>query len=69
MGFHRIITYTLDSESGASLRATGWTLAKTGIRSYWESHQVSGRTVKAREHYAQRKQRWELQLVLDEVVG
>ncbi len=28
MGFHKIITYTLESEAGASLRAVGWTLAK-----------------------------------------
>lgn len=64
MGFHRIITYTLDSESGASLRAVGWKLAKEGIKSYWASHQVPGRTVKAREHYAQTKRRWERQLDL-----
>ncbi len=24
MGYNRIITYTLDSENGASLRASGW---------------------------------------------
>ena len=58
MGFRRLITYTLESESGASLRAAGWKLEKKGIRSWWQSHQVSGRTVKAREHYAERKQRW-----------
>lgn len=27
MGYRKIITYTLDTESGASLRATGWTNA------------------------------------------
>jgi hypothetical protein len=58
MGFQRMITYTLDSESGASLRAGGWRLEKTGIKSWWQSHQVSGRTVKAREHYSASKQRW-----------
>ena len=62
MGFHRIITYTLDSESGASLRAVGWTQEKTGIKSWWQSHQVPGRTVKAREHYDQRKTRWAMPL-------
>jgi hypothetical protein len=25
MGYHRVITYTLDEESGTSLRAVGWT--------------------------------------------
>lgn len=58
MGFQRMITYTLESESGASLRAAGWRLEKTGIKSYWQSHQVAGRTVKAREHYSMTKQRW-----------
>ena len=58
MGFERIITYTLDDESGASLRASGWKLEKTGIKSWWHSHQVPGRTVKAREHYARTKSRW-----------
>ena len=27
MGYHKIVTYTLDTESGASLRAAGWTNA------------------------------------------
>lgn len=58
MGFQRLITYTLETESGSSLRAAGWRLEKRGIRSWWQSHQVPGRTVVAREHYAARKQRW-----------
>lgn len=58
MGFRRMITYTLDSESGASLRAAGWKLEKEGIRSWWQSHQAPGRTVRAREHYATKKLRW-----------
>jgi len=63
MGFERIITYTLDDESGASMRALGWDLKKTGIQSWWSSHQTSGRTVKAREHYQMRKSAWEKRLV------
>lgn len=63
MGFRRIITYTLDQESGASLKAAGWTMEKRGIQSYWSSHQVPGRTVTAREHYQRRKARWALPLV------
>ena len=59
MGFQRIITYTLESESGASLRAAGWTEKRRGIRSWWQSHQVPGRTVKARAHYSERKVAWE----------
>lgn len=58
MGFNRMITYTLEEEGGASLRAAGWRLEKTGIQSWWQSHQIPGRTVKAREHYALKKQRW-----------
>lgn len=62
MGFARLITYTLESESGASLRGCGWVQTRSGIRSWWQSHQVPGRTVKAREHYAERKLRWEAPL-------
>lgn len=62
MGFAQIITYTLDSESGASLRAVGWECTKEGIRSWWQSHQVKGRTVKARSHYDETKRRWERRL-------
>jgi hypothetical protein len=58
MGFTRMITYTLESESGASLRAAGWALEKTGIKSWWHSHQAPGRTVQARDHYQSKKQRW-----------
>lgn len=64
MGFRRIITYTLESESGASLRAAGWKETKRGIVSWWQSHQVPGRTVKSREHYSERKVKWEKQLEL-----
>jgi hypothetical protein len=58
MGFKRLITYTLEQETGASLRAAGWKLEKQGIRSWWQSHQGAGRTVKARDHYASKKMRW-----------
>ena len=58
MGFRRIITYTLDNESGASLRAVGWMREAVGIHSFWHSHQSPGRTVTARAHYQQRKTRW-----------
>jgi hypothetical protein len=30
MGYARIITYILESESGTSLKASGWILEKTG---------------------------------------
>lgn len=35
MGYERIITYILESESGASLKATGWELDKTTSGGHW----------------------------------
>ena len=65
MGFLRIITYTLDRESGASLRGAGWEQQKSGIRSWWHTNQKNGRSVIPREHYGETKTRWAKQLVLD----
>ena len=62
MGFLRIITYTLDVEPGASLRAAGWHMTKTGIQSWWHKCQSPGRTVKPKDHYGLTKTRWELPL-------
>ena len=31
MGYHKIITYILESEDGASLKASGWKLAASGV--------------------------------------
>ena len=31
LGFERMITYTLESESGSSLKAAGWTVDRTGL--------------------------------------
>lgn len=61
MGFHRIQTYTLPEEGGASLRAAGWTL---------ESEFAGGGTWSrvGRErtdvHPTQQKARWARQLAL-----
>ena len=35
MGYHKIVTYTLDTESGASLRAAGWTNAGLAGGNAW----------------------------------
>ena len=36
MGYRRIITYTLDSESGSSLKAVGWKQAATVKAEAWD---------------------------------
>lgn len=60
MGARRIITYTLESEGGASLRAAGWKETKNGIKSYWTTP-TAGRSVAIeREHMKETKSRWEL---------
>ncbi len=35
IGSARIITYTLDDETGSSLRGAGWTREADGISSWW----------------------------------
>jgi len=57
-GVAKIITYTLDSESGASLKGAGWTMEASGIESWWARSQSPGRTVKPRAHYNSTKRRW-----------
>lgn len=57
IGASRVITYTLDSEGGASLRGAGWVREADGITSWW--HKGSSRTAAiARPHMNQRKVRW-----------
>lgn len=55
MGARRIITYTLQTESGVSLRAAGWTREKDGIRTDWLSG--TPRAIR-REHMTTPKVRW-----------
>lgn len=57
MGFERIITYTLkDEESGASLRAAGWTCAEETGGQQWES---ASRWRRFDPLYNKKKYRWE----------
>jgi hypothetical protein len=57
IGARRIITYTLSTEAGASLRGAGWTWeAETG-RSWWNSGTSRTRAVD-RPHMATPKHRW-----------
>lgn len=57
MGAARIITYTLDSEGGASLRAAGWNRDKDGIRSWW-THEGTRTPARNRPHMQESKVRW-----------
>ncbi len=57
IGAHRCITYTLDSESGASLRGAGWRREADGIRSWW-NHSGSRTPAVDREHMQTAKVRW-----------
>jgi hypothetical protein len=59
MGAARIITYTLESESGISLRAAGWTREADGIRTFWHTGNTRARAVE-RDHMQASKVRWAL---------
>ena len=55
MGYEKIITYTLDTESGASLRAAGWTCAGLAGGKRW----TGSRRPAADLYPAQMKYRYE----------
>lgn len=55
MGYQKIITYTLDTESGASLRAAGWTCAGLAGGKRW----TGSRRPAADLYLAQMKYRYE----------
>ena len=57
IGARRIITYTLDSESGSSLRGAGWVLESQGITSSWMKG-TSRRTAVMRPLMDEKKARW-----------
>lgn len=57
IGASRIITYTLSSEQGASLRGAGWVKEQEGITSWW--HRGMSRTPAVdRPHMSETKVRW-----------
>jgi hypothetical protein len=57
MGYRRVVTYTLERESGASLRAAGFRpVARTGPND-WDR---PNRSRAERPVYAERKVRWEI---------
>lgn len=64
MGGNKVITYTLDSESGASLKGAGWHLAGT-VKPHRDWHYKSKSDGIKRSElpiYSQTKVRWELKV-------
>ncbi len=59
IGARRIITYTLDSESGSSLKGAGWVREADGITSWWTSGDSRTKAVD-RPHMSEGKVRWAL---------
>lgn len=57
MGAARVVTYTLDEETGASLRGAGWVREADGIVSKWHRSQQRPPSV-YREHLGSTKVRW-----------
>ena len=57
IGAERCITYTLESESGASLRGAGWVLEKENISSAWTMGNTRTKAVD-RPHMSEKKRRW-----------
>jgi hypothetical protein len=55
LGYKKIITYTLASESGNSLKAAGWTLAAQSAGGSWSRPS----RVRHDKHPTEPKQRWE----------
>ena len=62
MGGERMITYTLQSETGSSLKGSGWKIVgEVNKPSNWYKSRVDKYERKEQEVYAQRKFRWEAQ--------
>ena len=57
IGARRCITYTLESEGGSSLRASGWIREADGIRSWWSNAGTRTPAI-SREHMKHNKVRW-----------
>lgn len=61
IGAHRVITYTLEDESGSSLKGAGWKKETEGITSWWghKGADGNGRTPGVdRPHLQSKKARW-----------
>jgi hypothetical protein len=60
IGARRIITYTLTSETGISLRASGWVCEVGDTGKSWWGHAGTRTPAVHREHLAESKARWGL---------
>jgi hypothetical protein len=60
MGFYRAITYTLEVEAGASLRASGWTRVSESSGGGWKRPNQPNRRGQKDEHDLGVKWRWEV---------
>ncbi len=60
IGARRIITYTLATESGVSLRGAGWVLEDADTGRSWWNHQGTRPAAVDREHMSVSKARWGL---------
>ena len=60
IGARRILTYTLTSEGGASLRGAGWVLECDDTGKSWWGHAGTRTPAVAREHFGTSKARWGL---------
>ena len=58
IGAHRVITYTLTEETGASLRGAGWVCECEDTGRSWWTHGTTRPTAVDREHMSKPKARW-----------
>jgi hypothetical protein len=61
IGAATCLTYTLDEESGASLRGAGWVKEAEGIKSFWGNTNTRTAAVH-RDHFNKSKVRWALRI-------
>jgi hypothetical protein len=59
LGWRKLITYTLQSESGASMRGAGWRLVGEAAKAPAEGWSRDGRERRWQDIYGQQKLRWE----------
>lgn len=61
MGFRNIQTYILETETGISLKASGWTRVATTVGGDW-NHSTANKGTRRTDQPMMPKQRWERQL-------